>query len=769
MENMYRQLFEAMEEGFISAEIIRGNNGAIIDWRYLEVNNAIQKNTGFHSCDIIGRLGSEIFPAETERWLHIVNHVLKTQHSSNIQQYFQSVDRWFESIVFPFGPDRFGVLYRDITDQRRRESNAAMLGCVTNELAGLCRPEDIMYSVGALVGDYLQVSSCSFVDVDEDLKEVTIQYNWQMDGMPSLKQTFRLADFLSEEYIRSSRAGQTVAICDTGNDERADAVAYKGLNIGALVTVPFIWQGRWIASTCITSAEPRIWKEDEIELLQEISNRLFSRVERARAEQALRRSEQNYRTLFESVDEGVCILEVIFDEDGQPVDLLYLDANPTFEKHTGFYPVGKRIKDFHPDIEQSWIQYYADVVKTRKPIRREAFAKSLGRWFSVAAAPVGDSGNIAAAVFDDITARKVSEKFLRDNEQIQTFLLRLSDELRPLTDPSQIQEIVTHISMDFFHADRCYYSEVIDGRKIVRRDAAREGLSSIIGSYTLQARLRTALETGNPVIVENVDDNEVIDPWVRALCEKFEIGSFICIPVSKKGELRGTLCITQCEPRKWTDLEVGLAVDVAFRTWVAIERAKAEQQLERELLDMRRLQQVSNQLIEKDNIQPLYEAILDSAMEIMNADGANIQCFIPEKNELFLLAHKNFHPESARHWQHIKRDLRSAYWTALLSRGRVIISNIEESQFPVSEEDLYYCRLSKIGSVQNTPLISRAGNHVGMLSTHWSQPHEPSDRDCSLLDVLARQTADLIEQRHSEEALLEARRQLASLGATGAI
>jgi GAF domain-containing protein len=710
-ENEYWQLFDKMEQGFITAEVIRDSTGIIVDWHFLEVNSALQKHTGFHSSDLIGRPGSEIFPAEKEWWLHMIRQVNTTQCSEHIQQYFERIQRWFETIMFPFGPERFAVLYHDITDRRRRESNATVLDCVTNELAGLSDPEEILQSVGALIGDYLQVSSCSFVDIDDAHGQFSIKHNWQQDLTPSLKQTYQLKDYLTEEYILASRAGQTAVICGTANDQRTDTAAYARLNIGALVTVPFIWQDRWVASTCITSIEPRDWKAEEIALLQEISNRLFSRIERARVEEVIRRSEEKYRTLFESIDEGFCIIQLIFDSQGQPVDWLYVDVNPTFERQAGINPAGRRVKEVLPDIEAGWFPFYGDIAKTRIPARLEAEVMSLNRWFSVAAAPVGNTGDIIAVVFVDITARKLAEKTLRESEQIKSFLLTLSDALRPLADSSDIQETVARFSMFHFNADRCYYCEVIAGNNVVRRDAAREGFVSVAGSYALDKMpvFRAVLEKGKPFIIQDVTTSELIDAWQRDICVELRIISFIGVPVVKKGELKGLLCIAQSRPREWTDLELGLAEDVAFRTWTAVERGKTEQQLERELHNMRRLQQISNQLIEDDNIHCLYKDILDSATEIMNADGAAIQCFVPEKKELETIASKN---------------------------------------------------MSNTGTVHHTPLITRAGNHVGLLLTNWRQPHEPSAPDLSLLDVLARQTADLIDQRQAEEVLWKVRRQL---------
>ena len=65
-----------------------------------------------------------------------------------------------------------------------------------------------------------------------------------------------------------------------------------------------------------------------------------------------------------------------------------------------------------------------------------------------------------------------------------------------------------------------------------------------------------------------------------------------------------------------------------------------------------------------------------------------------------------------------------------------------------------------IHAAQSTPLYSRSGRLLGMISSHWSEPHEPAERDLRLLDILARQAADFIERMHAAEALRESERRL---------
>jgi PAS domain-containing protein len=77
--------------------------------------------------------------------------------------------------------------------------------------------------------------------------------------------------------------------------------------------------------------------------------------------------------------------------------------------------------------------------------------------------------------------------------------------------------------------------------------------------------------------------------------------------------------------------------------------------------------------------------------------------------------------------------------------------------------DLDAYRRSGIRAVQSTPLLSRSGRLLGMMSTHWREPHQPADHALRLLDVLARQAADLIDRTQAEAALRESEEQVRQL------
>ncbi|MCC2972903.1 PAS domain-containing protein [Massilia sp. IC2-476] len=162
--------------------------------------------------------------------------------------------------------------------------------------------------------------------------------------------------------------------------------------------------------------------------------------ESRRAAEKLRASEERYRTLFESVDQGFCIFEMIFDEQERPVDYRFLEMNKMFETHTGLRDaVGKTAKELIPNLDGYWFDTYGRVAQTGEPVRFENEAPSMGRWFDVYATRLGgpDSRRVAL-LFSDITARKQSEatlvklaKDLAEADQRKTeFLATLAHELR---------------------------------------------------------------------------------------------------------------------------------------------------------------------------------------------------------------------------------------------------------------------------------------------------------------------------------------------------
>ena len=151
--------------------------------------------------------------------------------------------------------------------------------------------------------------------------------------------------------------------------------------------------------------------------LKALNASLEQRVEQRTA--ALRESEKNYRTLFESMDEGFCTIEVLFDENLKPVDYRFLEVNPVFEKQTGIANAsGRRMREIAPQHEEHWFQLYGKVALTGEPVSFEHEAAQLHRWYEVHAFRVAEPHEKKVGiVFNDITERRLREGELRESEE----------------------------------------------------------------------------------------------------------------------------------------------------------------------------------------------------------------------------------------------------------------------------------------------------------------------------------------------------------------
>jgi PAS domain S-box-containing protein len=162
--------------------------------------------------------------------------------------------------------------------------------------------------------------------------------------------------------------------------------------------------------------------------------------ERRDFEQRLEAKEERYRALFESIDEGFCVIKLLRDDSGQVRNYRFEEANEAFTMHTGFKDaVGRTIADLSPAHEPGWFELYDRVARTGEATRFVQEAKAMKRWFDVYASRLGGAGSdLVAVLFSDITQRLLAEQDMRRlndelaqaNRRKTEFLATLAHELR---------------------------------------------------------------------------------------------------------------------------------------------------------------------------------------------------------------------------------------------------------------------------------------------------------------------------------------------------
>jgi signal transduction histidine kinase len=182
-----------------------------------------------------------------------------------------------------------------------------------------------------------------------------------------------------------------------------------------------------------------------------------------------------------------------------------------------------------------------------------------------------------------------------------------------------------------------------------------------------------------------------------------------------------------------------------------LRASKAE--LAGELAGLRALQEVSTRMFRQD--EALFAQIVDSAALIMHADMASMQVVDGAQGALRLLAFRGFEPAFGEIFALTHAKSRTPCSEAWRTANRVVVTDTEACNFLAGSEEFEQLRGMGIRAVQSTPLVSRDGAALGVISTHWREPQKPSERALHLLDALARQAADALNRNQAEEELRE--------------
>ena len=234
------------------------------------------------------------------------------------------------------------------------------------------------------------------------------------------------------------REKRRIIVTDYQTDPRfsgsEEARQYLKAGVRAAQSMPLVSRsGRLLGMVAIHWAKPHEPEERQLRLLDILGRQAADLIDRDQSDAALRESEARYRILFDSIDEGFCVIQMKFDDNNRPSDFKYLKMNPAFEKQSGLRNViGKWHRTLEPETEQSWYETLGEIALTGKPKRFVNPASHIGRWFDVYGFQFGDpKKRQVAALFSDITHRiQVEDELKQADRRKNEFLAVLAHELR---------------------------------------------------------------------------------------------------------------------------------------------------------------------------------------------------------------------------------------------------------------------------------------------------------------------------------------------------
>ncbi len=433
--NKYRALFQAMGQGYCELELVRDAQGRAVDLLCLEFNPTFERLSGIPVVQAEGRRASDVLADLDPIWTQTFGRVAATGKPERIEYEMASLRRWFEVFAYPRGGDRVVVLYDEITDRKRAETvlrqneeRQAFLLRLSDAMRAQDDPDAIGRVATRLLAEQLQVDRCYICRFSREAGTAWIGPEYHDGGIAPARGAYRFADF--PESMRTLETGGLVVEdlrSDSAlSDRDKQSIATMGMNavlVAALRKVErdFVW------AMAAGDSNERRWTDHDRVLLNETAERVWAATERACAQAAALEAQARYLALFNSIDQGFCIIEMKFDEHDRPVDYRFLEVSPSFERQAGIVDgAGRWMRNVAPEHEQFWFDVYGRVARSGESVRFEDYSTPLGRWWSVYAFKV-EGPNRVAVLFDDITQRQ------RDADALRVSKSHLESELKRLT------------------------------------------------------------------------------------------------------------------------------------------------------------------------------------------------------------------------------------------------------------------------------------------------------------------------------------------------
>lgn len=309
-DTKWRRLFETLEEGFVLGELIRDEAGAVVDWRYEEVNNAWYDLVGVERGSAVGRTVRELIPGIEDEWVDEMTHVVETGQAIRFTRQVGDLQRWYDGVCQPAGGDRFTILFLEVTARVKADQRRAALAELGRVLPPIDDPDDMIRAGTSIIGRTVGAGRVGFGALGDDGETFVVPNDWTAEGYPSLAGTYRMDDYGA--YAGDLRQGRTVVIPDICLDPRTseNTAPLEAVAVRSLVNRPIVEKGRTVAILYVNDGAPRDWTPEEVAFIKDAGNLIHTAVERRRAEVDAKETATFLRSVFAASTDCIKVVEL---------------------------------------------------------------------------------------------------------------------------------------------------------------------------------------------------------------------------------------------------------------------------------------------------------------------------------------------------------------------------------------------------------------------------------------------------------------------------
>jgi PAS domain S-box-containing protein len=398
-----------------------------MDGQFEKVNSAFAEAVGWSEEELRGRpILDLIHPDDVTDSLEEWEKLQQGQPIHAVENRQLCKDGSYKWFAWSDSPDLENrVIYcvaNDVTQYHQRQQALQFLVDLNQVTQRLADPDAIVAETARMLGEHLGVNRCAYAEVKEDQDSFRINGDYTHDTF-SIIGDFKMSAF-GEEALSLNRGGFPYVVHDATTDQRSvsNLEAYRQTDIMAVISVPLLKEGHFVAGMAVHQKTPRQWRPDEVELVQLVVNRCWEALERARATRHLQASETRLSFILESMPQK------IFTSDAEGLGGFF---NPQWTEYTGL--TVDQLADWgwtqfvHPDDVEANVRSWKHSVATGEPLQIEhRFRRADGeyRWHLTRAhAMTDDEGKIVlwlGASTDIHEFKRVQNELFESEERFRT-------------------------------------------------------------------------------------------------------------------------------------------------------------------------------------------------------------------------------------------------------------------------------------------------------------------------------------------------------------